>query len=86
MFVLNGLLNHLTDYNKIRTPCAVRSNLRDRIVYISNYSRNFNLLLIICLLLFDSHNYLLTPNDSNRCRYLSMVNLRTCHISYILTA
>ena len=27
MFVLNGLLNHLTDYNKIRTPCAVRSNL-----------------------------------------------------------
>ena len=32
MFALNGLLNHLTDYNKIRTPCAVRSNLRDRIV------------------------------------------------------
>ena len=31
MFVLNGLLKHLTDYNKIRTPCAVRSNLRDRI-------------------------------------------------------
>jgi len=27
MFVLNGLLNHLTDYNKIRTQCAVRSNL-----------------------------------------------------------
>lgn len=40
MFVLNGLLNHLTDYNKIRTLCAVRSNLRDRIVYFSlGYSR-----------------------------------------------
>ncbi|KPJ17503.1 hypothetical protein RR48_01991 [Papilio machaon] len=40
MFVLNGLLNHLTDYNKIRTPCAVRSNLRDRIALSCVRSRN----------------------------------------------